>query len=131
MIAKESPSNPQMDELVRKLSDSYINYLQEHPEQIQTFVRAQGDNYIVYLNQNPEPVQELVAGQSMSLTSQILDEVNTLLVTIDSLLEMMTRRLFRRAPRDELPGPPHEVRARAVQYQMKSDIQGSGSSQNE
>jgi polyhydroxyalkanoate synthesis regulator phasin len=99
IMAAESPSSPQLDDLVRKLADNYINYLNEHPEQ----------------------VQNLIAGQSLSLTAQIREEVNERMVTGDSLLEMLARRLFRRPPREELPSPPPEVKALVAQTSIESN----------
>lgn len=100
IMAAQSPSSAQLDELVRKLADNYIDYLNEHPEQ----------------------VQNLIAGQSLSLTTEIREELNERMVTGDSLLEMLARRLFRRPPREELPGPPPEVKARAAQVRIESDF---------
>ncbi len=100
IMAAESPSSAQLDELVRKLADNYIDYLNQHPEQ----------------------VQNLIAGQSLSLTTEIREEINERMVTGDSLLEMLARRLFRRPPREELPGPPPEVKARAAQVRIESDF---------
>jgi len=109
IMATESPSSPQLDELVRKLADNYINYLNEHPEQ----------------------VQNLIAGQSLSLTAQIREEVNERMVTGDSLLEMLARRLFRRPPREELPGPAPEVKARAIQANIEGDFPRLQAGRNE
>lgn len=109
ILAEESPASPELDELVRKLADNYINYLNEHPEQ----------------------VQNLIAGQSLSLTTQIREEVNERMVTGDSLLEMLARRLFRRPPREELPGPPPNVKARAAQAIMDSDFPRLSAGKNE
>lgn len=131
LLAKESPSNPQLDVLVRKLAENYINYLNEHPEQVQSLIRNQGDVYINYLNANPESVQTLIAGQSLTLTAQIREEVNERMVTGDSLLEILARRLFRRQPREELPGPPPDVKARALQAFMESDLPRLQTGQNE
>lgn len=100
IMATESPSSSQLDELVRKLADNYINYLNEHPEQ----------------------VQNLLAGQSVSLSAQIREEINMRMVTGDSLLEMLARRLFRRPPREQLPIPPPEVSAQATQAITDADL---------
>jgi hypothetical protein len=100
ILAEESPTLPELDELVRKLADNYINYLNEHPEQ----------------------VQNLLARQSVSLSTQIREEMNVRMATGDSLLELLARRLFRRLPREELSGPPPEVKARAVQTSIGSNI---------
>lgn len=109
IMAEETPGSPQLDELVRKLADNYINYLNEHPEQ----------------------VQNLVAGQSISLTAQIREEVNMRLVTGDSLLEMLARRMFRRPPRADLPGPPPEVKEANKQSIFESNLSELQPRQNE
>lgn len=100
ILAAETPTIPELDELVRKLADNYINYLNDHPEQ----------------------VQNLLARQSVTLSTQIREELNERLVTADSLLEMLVRRLFRRTPRQELPGPPPDVKARATKAILDSDF---------
>ena len=48
------------------------------------------------------------------MIGEITDEVRERVVTADSALEALARRLFRRPPRAELPEPPPEVQARAL-----------------
>jgi hypothetical protein len=121
LLAKESPELPQINILVRVLADNYITYLNENPDQVKQLIRSQGDEYIDHLMENPKPVQELVQGQSVSMVSEITDQVRERLVTVDSTLEVLARALFRRRPRSELPPPPVEVQARANQARNPED----------
>jgi hypothetical protein len=122
VLAKESPELPQINILVRVLADNYITYLNENPDQVKQLIRSQGDVYIDHLAENPKQVQELVQGQSASMIGEITDEVRERMVTADSLLETLMRRLFRRQPRSELLPPPAEVQARALQARLPEDF---------
>lgn len=121
-LAKQSPDLPQINILVRVLADNYITYLNENPEQVKQLIRSQGDDYINHLSENPIQVQELVKGQSVSMISEVTDEVRERLVTGDSVLEALARRLFRRPPSYELPEPPPEIKARALQARLPGDF---------
>ncbi|MDX1417183.1 MAG: hypothetical protein R3293_23455, partial [Candidatus Promineifilaceae bacterium] len=66
------------------------------------------DEFIDQLAENPE-LQELVTTQGIGLASQARDEVRERTVTADNLMEGLVRRILRRTPRSELPGPPPEV----------------------
>lgn len=121
-LAKQSPELPQINILVRVLADNYINYLNENPELVKQLVRDQGEIFIDHLEENPKQVQELVQGQSVGMISEITDEVRERMVTGDSALEALARRLFRRRPRSELPEPPTEVQARALQARLPGDF---------
>jgi hypothetical protein len=92
-------SDPAIEELVKRIADNYIAYLNDHPELIETLIREQGDVYINYLNENPEQVQGLVQGQSSGLVAEVTDQVRERTVTADTLLEMTVRSLFRRGER--------------------------------
>lgn len=71
------------------------------------------DEAINSLTHNPE-VQELVQTQSTSLANEMIEEVRERSVSADTLLEGLVRRLTRLTPRKQLPGPPSDVRQRAV-----------------
>jgi len=121
-LARESPELPQINVLVRVLADNYITYLNENPEQVKALVQNQADVYIDHLQENPEQVQDLVQGQSVSMLGEITDEVRERVVTADTALEALIRRLFRRPPRAELPEPPPMVQARALQARLPEDF---------
>ena len=131
VLANEPPESPQLDELVRTLAGNYINYLEQNPEQVQKLIRSQGNEYIGYLNENPSSVQTLIAGQSLSLTSQIRDEIRSLLVTLDSVLEDIARSVFRRTSREDLPEPPPEVQAHAIQKLLEMDFSQTKAKQDD
>ncbi len=66
------------------------------------------DEFINQLAENPE-LQDLVTQQGLSLASEARDEVRERTVSADNLVEALARRILRRMPRAELPGPPPEV----------------------
>lgn len=121
-LAVDLPQTTQIDVLVRVLANNYITYLNENPDEVQGLIRSQGDTYLSYLDENPEQVQTLIQGQSQSLIEDVTDEVREFMVTGDSFLELLARKLFRRPPRAELPGPPPEVQARAPYARMPGDF---------
>ena len=53
--------------------------------------RSLGDRYIAYLNEHPDDVQNLVQGQAVGMASEIRDQVRTLTVTGDTVLEALAR----------------------------------------
>ena len=109
-------------EVIRKQASNYLFYLQSHPEQVEALIRTQGDTYIEYLNQHPDNVQTLIQGQSLGLAGQVMDGVRERTVTADTVAEMVARRLLRRAPRTELPSPPHEIMRRADATVVPTDF---------
>jgi hypothetical protein len=102
-----------VDALVEQVAGNYLSYLQAHPEALDPFVQAQTHRILDHLSENPEQVQSLVQGQSLTMASQMRDEVRSGTVTADTAVEMVVRSLFRRAPRTELPAPPPGVQARS------------------
>ena len=66
------------------------------------------DEFINRLAENPE-LESLITQQSLGLASEARDEVRERTVTADNLVESLVRRVLRRTPRAELPGPPPEV----------------------
>jgi hypothetical protein len=107
---------------VKALVDAQVAGLAAHPEKLDSLVRAAGDRYIAYLNEHPENVQNLVQGQAVGMATEVRDDVRTLTVTGDTLLETITRALFRRPPREDLPPPPPEVRQRLAPGQLVDDV---------
>ena len=93
---------------------AYLAYLNEHPDEAQALIRSQGDVYIEYLNAHPTQVQTLLQGQSLSLASQVRDEIRERTVTADSLVDTVVRNILRLKPREALAPPPPEVQRRGV-----------------
>lgn len=113
----------ELDTLVQRVAGNYLAYLQQQPEEVQVLIRSQGDTYITYLNQHPQQVQTLIQGQSLSLTSEIVEQVRQRTVTGDSLVEVIARSLLRRPLRSELPGPPPEVKRWAQRGRLADDAE--------
>lgn len=100
-VTKWIGDDPAVEELVIRIAENYLAYLDAHPELIESLVREQADDYIDYLNKNPEQVQNLVQGQSTGLVAEVTDQVRERTVTADTFLEMLIRSLFRRGERVE------------------------------
>jgi hypothetical protein len=113
--------NEAIQNLIRVQAGEYLNYLDNQPKALDPLVQQVGDQYIRYLREdNPEDVQALIAGQTMTMTTEVANEVRERTVTGDSVIEMFVRSLLRRTPRQELPGPPPEVQQRLdVQRQQE------------
>lgn len=121
--AEEPYGRDMVQTLIPEIIDDVITAFADN-EAIQDLIKAQGDEYIQYLDEeNPEAIQDLVQGQTLGMTTEIMDEVRERTVTADSLLEMMVRSLLRRTPRQDLPEPPPTVKARAV-ITRKAERQG-------
>lgn len=113
--------NPQIQDLVKIQAGAYIAYLNEHPDVLDDLIRLHGDEYINYLNQYPAAVQALVQGQSLSMASEVRDEMRERMVTADSIAGTVVRNLLRRPSLDEIPSPPEDVRRRAEYGRLPSD----------
>ena len=117
-VMEEVPQASQINDLVQTMVQNVIAYLQENPDIIQNIVRSQGGIYIEFLHENPEPIQDLVQGQTLSIVGELQEGVREQLVTGDNVIELFARSIFRRIPREELPEPPPEVKARAVRKRI-------------
>lgn len=115
-------ADPAVQALIRAQAGQYIQYLNDNPDAVQGLIRTQGDVYIDYLNAHPTPVQTLVQGQSLSLASQVRDEVRERTVTADGLVDLVVRNLLRLKPREDLPAPPDVVQRRAETAHLPSDF---------
>ena len=115
-------NDPAVQTLIRAQAGQYIQYLNDNPDDVQTLIRTQGDTYIDYLNAHPTSVQNLVQGQSLSLASQVRDEVRERTVTADGLVDLVVRNVLRLKPREELPAPPAMVQRRAETAHLPSDF---------
>jgi hypothetical protein len=99
--------------LVEKVADGYIAFLEEHPEKLERLVQVVGDRYIEYLHKNPENVQDLVAGQSVTMATEVVEEVRSRSAVADNALEHIVRSLLRKKPRAELAPPALQTRPAA------------------
>jgi hypothetical protein len=123
-------ADPRIQELIQKQASTYLAFLSKAVDpNLEALIRLHGDTYITYLNANPEQVQNLVQGQTISMTTDIMNEVRERAVTADSTIEMLVRRILGRKQRDELPLPPPEVRRRADVARLPSDFVDDGSVQ--
>jgi hypothetical protein len=112
--------NAAIQELIRTQAGDYLAYLRDQPEELDDVVQSVGDRYVKYLHdENPDDVQDLIAGQTIGLTTEIADEVRERTVTADSVVEMFVRSLLRRAPRQDLPAPPPEVKQQAMKKPLQ------------
>jgi hypothetical protein len=123
VVLPDLADDPRIQELIQKQAAMYLAQLGKtvNPN-LQGVIRTHGDDYVQYLNAHPESVQNLVAGQTIGLTTEIMNEVRERAVTADSVAEMIVRRLLRRKQRDELPAPPPEVQRRAEAARLPSDF---------
>jgi hypothetical protein len=122
--------DPTIQLLIQEQANTYLDSLSTtlHPK-LQALIRQQGDDYITYLNAHPEQVQNLVQGQTIGMTTEIMNEVRERAVTADSTIEMIVRRILGRKQREELPLPPPEVQRRADVARLPSDFVEDGSVQ--
>ena len=122
--------DPTIQLLIQEQANTYLDSLSTtlNPK-LQALIRQQGDDYITYLNAHPEQVQNLVQGQTIGMTTEIMNEVRERAVTADSTIEMIVRRILGRKQREELPLPPPEVQRRADVARLPSDFVEDGSVQ--
>lgn len=122
--------DPRIQEVIRNQAGTYLAALGKAVDpNVQTLIRVHGDDYITYLNAHPEQVQNLIQGQTIGMTTEIMNEVRERAVTADSTIEMIVRRILGRKQRDELPLPPAEVQRRADVARLPSDFVDDGSVQ--
>jgi hypothetical protein len=112
-----------IQQLIQKQAAVYLAALGRNVDpNLQEVIRTHGDDYVQYLNAHPESVQNLVAGQTIGLTTEIMNEVRERAVTADSVVEMIVRRVLGRKQREQLPPPPIEVQRRAEVARLPSDF---------
>lgn len=122
--------DPRIQELIKLQASAYMAFLGKSVDpNLQALIRLNGDDYITYLNAHPEQVQNLVQGQTIGMTTEIMNEVRERAVTADSTIEMIVRRILGRKQREELPLPPPEVQRRADVARLPSDFVEDGSVQ--
>jgi hypothetical protein len=74
-----------------------------------------------YIAENPE-IRDLVQTQAIGFTEEIAIGVRERSITADNVLDGLLRKLFRRTPRSELPGPPQEVQEREEEFDRLRSI---------
>ena len=110
-----NPVRRRYEDLIRRGEESLARWIEdgriEEPPSRQlasrTYVEIV-DEFIDRLAQNPQ-LQAVITKQSISVASDMRDEVRERTVTADNLMEGLVRRILRRTPRAELPEPPPEV----------------------
>lgn len=117
----ELMDSTEVQALIQAQAHDYIEYLRAHPDELNGLVQEAGDEYIDYLNQSPAAVQALVQGQSISMASDIRDEVRERTVTADNVVDMIVRNVLRLKPAEELPLPPSQVQRRAEYGRLPTD----------
>jgi hypothetical protein len=105
--------NPELEQLVRRQAESLLAQLGQDP-QLSSLIQQQGDRYVEHLQENPESIQELIRGQSIGMAQEVANTVRRRTLRADDLLERFIRTVLVRTPREQLPDPPAEVRARAT-----------------
>ena len=78
----------------------------------QTTLEKSFDKSIDYLTTNEE-IKELIETQSVSLASEVVEEIRERAVSADMLLERIIRIFLRLTPRAKLPSPPPQVMEQA------------------
>ena len=122
--------DPRIQQLIQQQASTYLAFLGKSVDpHLQALIRLNGDDYITYLNAHPEQVQNIVQGQTIGMTTEIMNEVRERAVTADSTIEMIVRRILGRKQREELPLPPPEVQRRADVARLPSDFVEDGSVQ--
>ena len=74
-----------------------------------------------YIAQNPE-IRDLVEQQTVGFADEVTVGARERMITGDSILEGVFRRLFGRKPRAELPGPPAVVQQQAEALAQEGQI---------
>jgi hypothetical protein len=99
-----------LEPVVRALGNRYIEYLHANPAEMAPLVQQFGAIFIDYLREQPDALRELIQGQSIRMTEQVMLDVRERAATSDTVLELFTRILLRRPPRNENIEPPPEVK---------------------
>lgn len=105
--------NEYVDRLVDAYTDRVIERL-ESSDRLAEVVRRETNRYIAYLEDHPEIIEALVEEQSYSVAGSMSGTIRRRTVTADNALEAVVRRVLRRRPRREVPAPPPEVRRQVI-----------------
>ncbi len=124
LLVEGIPYTPELDQLVKILAGNYIQYLQNNPAVLDGMVVSVADQYIDHLHEEPEKVQDIIQGQSVGLIQTIFEEIRQRLISVDEVLELVVRRVLKRAPRSHLDPPPEGVLALAESGRLPEEYPG-------
>lgn len=99
----------QLDGIVTEVANRFMRQTRDNPAEVNKLVQVVGDKYMDYLNQNPDDVQQLLAGQTASITKEIVDEVREQSSSADGALENRIRSLLGLKPRSAFPAGPEKI----------------------
>ena len=101
--------NPNLlDGVVAGAADRFMESVRADPSEVNQLVQVVGDMYLEYLRVYPDNVQDLLAGQTVSITNDVVAEVRKRSASGDARLETALRNLLRLKPRDDKPLPDIE-----------------------
>ncbi len=105
--------NPKVDKLVETYTDHVVAKL-ESSDRLAEVVRRETNRYLAYLEDHPEIIEALVEEQSYSVAGSMSGTIRRRTVTADNAIEAVVRRVLRRKPRKEIPAPPESVRVQVI-----------------
>lgn len=94
-----------LDSVVSKVGGRFMEEIRRDPAALNSLVQVVGDRYMDHLQQNPDNVQELLTGQSVTMATEIIEEVRSRSSGADSAIEKMVRNLLGMKPRSEPAAP--------------------------
>ncbi len=93
----------QLDGVVAAAAERFMAQTRQDPAQINALVQVVGDQYLEYLRVYPDNVQDLLAGQTASITGDVITEVRQRSASGDVKLETAIRNFLRMKPREDTP----------------------------
>jgi hypothetical protein len=130
-----APARQQFDRLVSRGETEMERWIEtgrieeQHSRIMAQIALEHGTNTVVSavsnaVSENPE-IRDLVQQQGAGLADEVVEEVREWNVSADTFLENLVRLLLRRAPREELPAPPEEVREHAANLRPNANAHES------
>ena len=95
-VVRDLKTSPALNELVDRQVDRVLAALDEN-DALRKLIRDQADDYLEYLNAHPESVQSLVQDQSRSVALEMRESIREYVMTLDDALESWARRVEGRA----------------------------------
>ncbi|MEL6340692.1 MAG: hypothetical protein AAFP04_05080 [Myxococcota bacterium] len=105
--------NKHVDRLVEAYTEHVIKTLEESAL-LDEVVRRQTNRYLAYLEEHPEIIEAIVEEQSFSVAGSMSGTIRSRTVAVDNALESLVRRVLGRRARSEVPPPPDEVREQVL-----------------
>ncbi len=105
--------NENVDRLVEAYTDHVIHKL-ETSDRLTEVVRRETNRYLAYLEDHPELIEALVEEQSYSVAGSMSGTIRRRTVAADNAIEAVIRRILRRRPRKDVPAPPPDVRRQVI-----------------